>query len=140
MFEWPVVGRIPPEGEFHALRQIGPPGVTEVHEAVDINAAEGTPVLASGDGEVTLVQLDGNEDGVGNSVCLKHGEDGEIQTQYHHLRDAPLVSERYAVKAGDLLGYVGQTGNAGGPHLCWQTLVRGTAWNPRQFVKTYGRQ
>ncbi|VXB74756.1 M23 family metallopeptidase [Pseudoclavibacter sp. 8L] len=139
MFRWPVEGRIPPLGEF-GPRDSGIPGERVQHDAVDINAEEGTPVYASADGEVSLVELadDPGNEGVGNSVCMKHGDEHEFQTQYHHLRDAPLVKKGDVVNQGDLLGYVGQTGNASGPHLCWWTLRHGIPWNPRQFVKTFG--
>lgn len=96
------------------------------HRGVDYAAPTGTPVQAAGDGKV---HFRGKHGGYGNAVILQHG--GNITTLYGHLSRfaKPRVGSR--VKQGDIIGYVGKTGLATGPHLHYEYRIGGVHRNPR---------
>lgn len=94
------------------------------HNAVDIAATPGTPVVASGAGRVIAARVGGYNGGYGNMVIISH--DGGIQTVYAHLREVN-VSQGETVVQGQVIGGVGNTGRSSGPHLHFE--VRG-AKNP----------
>lgn len=96
------------------------------HRGVDYAAPTGTPVKAAGDG---AVEARGRHGGYGNRVVLRHG--GNITTLYAHLSrfGGPGVGGR--VEQGDIIGYVGQSGLATGPHLHYEYRVNGVHRNPR---------
>jgi len=83
------------------------------HNGWDIANPEGTPVYAVDDGVVKFAGWSNR--GYGNLVVIDH--DGRYQTLYAHLRDAPSVSEEQSVVAGEIVGYMGNTGFSTGPHL-----------------------
>jgi murein DD-endopeptidase MepM/ murein hydrolase activator NlpD len=83
------------------------------HNGWDIANPEGTPVYAVDDGVVKFAGWSNR--GYGNLVVIDH--DGRYQTLYAHLRDAPSVSEEQSVVAGEIIGYMGNTGFSTGPHL-----------------------
>ena len=86
------------------------------HKGVDFAAPEGTPVRASGDGKVALA---GQQGGYGNVIMLQHN--GVYSTVYAHLsRFAKGLKAGARVAQGDVIGYVGQTGWATGPHLHYE--------------------
>lgn len=94
------------------------------HNGIDIAAAPGTPIMASGDGRVVLAKSSGYNGGYGNMVIIIH--DNKIQTVYAHLRNV-YVSSGQNVSQGTVIGTVGNTGRSTGPHLHFE--VRG-AKNP----------
>ena len=95
----------------------------KAHNGVDYAAKRNTPIKASGDG---FVQFIGRQRGYGRTIEIKHG--GNIKTLYAHLErfnDKLKVGDK--VKQGDIIGYVGDSGDATGPHLhfeFWQGEVR----------------
>ncbi len=95
------------------------------HKGTDYAAPTGTPIRATSDGRVTWAARNGS---FGNLVVLQH--QGSFETKYAHL-------SRYAVKKGDrvrqgqVIGYVGATGGATGPHLHYEFLMNGVHQNPR---------
>jgi len=92
---------------------------------VDIGAARGTPIRAAADGTVIIARANGGwNGGYGNYVVITH--DNGSQTLYSHMRSS-LVSYGQSVSAGQIIGYVGSTGQSTGPHLHFE--VRGAA-NP----------
>ena len=96
------------------------------HKGVDFAAPVGTAVHAAGDGQVALA---GTQNGYGNVVILRHA--GAYSTVYAHLsRFAAGVKTGARVAQGDLIGYVGQTGWATGPHLHYEFRVNGVERNP----------
>jgi murein DD-endopeptidase MepM/ murein hydrolase activator NlpD len=98
------------------------------HRGIDYAAPTGTPVVAAGDGKVTLVKR--NHYASGNYVVIKHGE--TYETKYLHLsRFARGMRTGQRVSQGDVIGYVGATGWATGPHLHYEFLVHGVHQNPR---------
>ena len=102
-------------------------GVVRPHTAVDYAAPTGTPVHAIGDGTVTKLGWDGG--GGGNRIRLKHAQGYE--SSYMHLsRYAPGLRVGSRVSQGDLIGYVGATGTATGPHLDFRVFQNGRAIDP----------
>ncbi|MGH8719067.1 MAG: peptidoglycan DD-metalloendopeptidase family protein [Burkholderiales bacterium] len=94
------------------------------HKGVDYAAPTGTRVRATADG---VVKLAGWQTGYGNAVILEH--QGKYSTLYGHLsRFAVRAGER--VEQGEVIGYVGMTGLATGPHLHYEFLVGGQQQNP----------
>ena len=96
------------------------------HKGTDYAARTGTPIKAAGDGRVTLA---GRKGGYGNTVVLQHGNN--ITTLYAHMsRFAKGVRSGKYVKQGQVIGYVGSTGLATGPHLHYEFRVNGVHRNP----------
>jgi murein DD-endopeptidase MepM/ murein hydrolase activator NlpD len=96
------------------------------HRGVDYAAPAGTPVKATGNGTITFA---GRNGGYGNAVTIRHG--GIYDTLYAHLsRFAKGIKRGKSVKQGDIIGYVGQTGLASGPHLHYEFRVNGVHRNP----------
>lgn len=97
------------------------------HRGVDYAAPIGTPVRAAGDGRVRFV---GEQGGYGKAIELDHA--GGILTVYGHLsRFAKGLSRGDRVRQGEVIGYVGMTGLATGPHLHYEYRVRGVHMNPQ---------
>ncbi len=96
------------------------------HRGIDYAAPSGTPVRAAGDG---TVRFRGWRGGYGNVIELQHG--GGITTLYGHLaRFAASAARGRSVRQGDVIGYVGMTGLATGPHLHYEYRVNGQFRNP----------
>ena len=96
------------------------------HKGVDYSAPVGTPVKATGAG---LVTFSGQKNGYGNVIELQHGE--KYSTLYGHLsRFAEGLRVGEPVKQGQVIGYVGQTGLATGPHLHYEFRVAGEHRDP----------
>ena len=96
------------------------------HRGVDYAAKIGTPVYATGNGRVELA---GNQRGYGKTIVLRHGQ--AYTTLYAHLHKyARGMRSGKAVKQGQLIGYVGKTGLATGPHVHYEFRVRGVHKDP----------
>ena len=96
------------------------------HRGVDYAAPRGTPVKAAGDG---VVESRGPNGGYGNTVVLRHG--GNITTLYAHLSRFGNHGVGSRVRQGDVIGYVGSSGLATGPHLHYEYRLNGVHRNPR---------
>src|SRR5690606_21066325 len=96
------------------------------HRGVAYAAPTGTPVRAARDGKV---RFRGKNGGYGNVVILEHG--GNITTVYAHLSRFGQHKVGSRVKQGDVIGYVGSSGLATGPHLHYEYRVNGVHRNPR---------
>lgn len=97
------------------------------HRGVDYAAPVGTPVRAAGDGRVRLASRQG---GYGNVIELEHGSG--VVTVYGHLsRFASRMHRGQRVDLGQVIGYVGKTGLATGPHLHYEYRIRGVHKNPQ---------
>ncbi|MBR6184451.1 MAG: peptidoglycan DD-metalloendopeptidase family protein [Bacteroidales bacterium] len=102
-------------------------GKVKAHTAVDYAAPTGTPVHAIGDGTVMRIGWDAG--GGGNRIRLKHARGYE--TSYMHLsKYAPGLKVGTHVSQGQLIGYVGATGTATGPHLDFRVFQNGKAIDP----------
>lgn len=98
----------------------------KTHQGVDYAAAAGTPIRATGDGKVVFI---GRKGGYGKTVILQHG--GKYTTLYAHMRHYNRRLRRgNFVRQGQVIGYVGQSGLATGPHLHYEFRVHGTHRNP----------
>ncbi|MEJ2142936.1 MAG: peptidoglycan DD-metalloendopeptidase family protein, partial [Gammaproteobacteria bacterium] len=98
----------------------------KMHKGVDYAAKTGTPVKAAGDGKVAFR---GRKGGYGKVVILQHG--GRYSTLYAHMsRFKRGVYPGKRVKQGQIIGYVGSTGRATGPHLHYEFRVNGVHRNP----------
>ena len=107
---------------FHPVLKIRRP-----HHGVDYAAATGTPVQTVGDGVITKVGYQRN--GGGNYVKIKHNS--VYSTTYMHLSGfGKGVRQGVYVKQGDIIGYVGSSGLATGPHLDFRFYKNGSAVNP----------
>ena len=96
------------------------------HRGVDYAAPIGTPVHATGDG---VVGYKGNKGGYGKTVVLQHGD--KYSTLYAHLsRFARGVRQGSPVRQGQVIGYVGRSGLATGPHLHYEFRVDGVHRDP----------
>jgi len=96
------------------------------HKGVDYAAPRGTPVKATGNGKVTFI---GRKGGYGKVIFLRHG--GRYTTVYGHLsRFAKGLKSGAKVKQGQIIGYVGSTGLATGPHLHYEFRINGVHRNP----------
>ena len=100
------------------------------HQGMDIAAPENTPVYASSDGIITL--SGGDYFYTGNVVVINHGQN--LSTIYAHLKST-TVKKGDKVKQGDIIGYVGQTGRATGPHLHWGASVNNVRFQPLSLLK-----
>ena len=100
------------------------------HKGTDYAAPTGTPIRATSDGRVTRASRYGS---FGNLVIVQHA--GGFQTKYAHLsRYARGISRGDRVRQGDIIGYVGSTGGATGPHLHYEFLMNGIHQNPRTIL------
>ncbi|WP_290617576.1 peptidoglycan DD-metalloendopeptidase family protein [Immundisolibacter sp.] len=96
------------------------------HRGVDYGAATGTPVQVTGDGQVAFA---GRQGGYGNVLIIDHGRGN--RTLYAHLsRFAPNMRVGQRVNQGQVIGYVGSTGWATGPHLHYEFQVNGQTKDP----------
>jgi murein DD-endopeptidase MepM/ murein hydrolase activator NlpD len=100
-----------------------------MHTGVDYRAPSGTPVKATGAGVVITAEYRG---GYGRTVEIDHGNG--LSTRYAHLSTI-LVEEGERVSAGTVIGQVGSTGRSTGPHLHYETRVRGEAADPLGFLR-----
>lgn len=99
------------------------------HRGTDYAADRGTPVWASGDGRVVAA---GYTKPNGNYVFIQHGND--VQTKYLHLHKK-FVKTGDRVKQKQVIGSVGSTGYATGPHLHYEFLMNGVHRNPRTIIR-----
>ena len=100
------------------------------HKGTDYAAPTGTPIRATSDGRITRASRHGS---FGNLVTIKHS--GGFETKYAHLsRFASGISRGDRVRQGEVIGYVGATGGATGPHLHYEFLVNGIHQNPRTIL------
>ncbi len=96
------------------------------HKGVDYAAGRGTPIRASGDGKVIYK---GNKGGYGRTVIIKHGS--RYTTLYAHMNSYNRkIRSGKRVKQGQVIGYVGSSGLASGPHLHYEFRVNGVHRNP----------
>ncbi|MFZ6649102.1 peptidoglycan DD-metalloendopeptidase family protein [Undibacterium sp. TJN25] len=101
-------------------------GLWKAHKGVDFAAVTGTPIRAAGDG---VVDFSGTQNGYGNVVVLKHWNN--YSTAYAHMsRFATGIHKGSKVNQGDIIGYVGSTGWATGPHLHYEFRINNEPRDP----------
>lgn len=107
-----------------------------LHSGADFAASCGAPVYAAAAGEVWRADQGGGEMvGTGNRVVLNHGvmSGNALATNYYHM-ERFVVSAGQWVNSGQLIGYVGQTGNAQGCHLHFETILNGAPVDPMNLL------
>jgi len=103
-------------------------GGSGFHSGLDIAASSGTPIRACRSGTVMIAGWQG---GYGNAVVIDHG--GGMATLYgHQSQIAVSVGEK--VLAGEVIGYVGSTGNSTGPHLHFEVRISGNPVDPTPYI------
>ncbi|MCK4608491.1 MAG: peptidoglycan DD-metalloendopeptidase family protein, partial [Gammaproteobacteria bacterium] len=124
-FIWPVKGRISTP---FALQRFYNGKAHGKHRGLDIAVPTNTPIKAPAAGKVILA---GNYFFMGNAVFIDHGQG--LITVYCHMNKIK-VKLHQKVKQGQIIGLVGQTGRATGPHLHWGVRLNGTPVDPALFV------
>jgi murein DD-endopeptidase MepM/ murein hydrolase activator NlpD len=117
--QWPIRGTV--TSEFG-------PRWGRLHAGIDISAPNGTPIRAAKTGTVIF---SGWQGGYGQAVVIDHG--GGLTTLYAH-QSRLASSSGQDVEAGQVIGYVGSTGNSTGNHLHFETRVDGSPQNPRRYL------
>lgn len=102
-------------------------GIPKMHNGLDFTAPQGTPIYATGNGQVTTAGMGG---GTGNQVIINHGY-GYETVYMHMVRIKTAVGA--TVKRGEVIGWVGSTGASTGPHCHYEVHVNGTAVDPVYF-------
>lgn len=120
-FIWPVEGK---------LGDVFDETESKRHQGIDIPSSSGTPIKASGAG--TVIYSSNTIRGYGNLIIIRHSE--EFVTVYAH-NQANLVEEGSWVEKGQIIGKVGQTGRASGPHLHFEIRRNNKAMDPLLFLK-----
>lgn len=123
---WPINGRL--MGGY-GERNDPFSGEGAMHTGIDISAPVGTPVKVTADGVVIHSNWNG---GYGRCVIVDHGSG--YQTWYAHLSRMDVV-EGQEIRQGDVVGLVGATGKATGPHLHYEVRIRATPVNPYRFMQ-----
>jgi murein DD-endopeptidase MepM/ murein hydrolase activator NlpD len=126
MFDWPLRGKInsPFGTRVHPVFK-----TKSFHSGIDIASPQGTPVKAAAPGEVLF---EGWMRGYGRVVIIDHGRD--YSTVYAHM-SSTRVKEGAVVKAGTVVGAVGDTGTTTGYHLHFEVRVGSAAKNPLDYLK-----
>lgn len=117
---WPLPGRYRLSSLFGGRILYG---AYDNHTGTDIPAPSGTPIYAANDGVVTTVNRNKNASSYGYYCTISHG--GGYVTLYAHQCQVPIVNEGDTVSKGQLIGYVGTTGNSTGNHLHFELRVNG---------------
>ena len=121
---WPLPGHTYISCHFGEVDAFGNAG----HRGTDIPAPEGTPILAAHSGTVLV---SGWNDSYGNQVLLDNG--AGLSTRYAHMTQTAVTAGE-AVTAGQVIGYVGNTGDSTGNHLHFEVMQNGVRMNPLELV------
>ncbi len=107
------------------------------HQGIDIRAAEGTPIFASADGIVTKAAPDskGITKGGGHMIFIDYGNG--VEARYMHLSAYGVIAGD-DVKAGDIIGFTGNTGDSSTPHLHFEYYIGGQAIDPAFIFEVSG--
>ena len=132
-FLWPLAANINALSSLYGSRPDPFTGRPDNHTGIDIPASRGTPIYASKSGVViTSVYGTGSAWSYGNYVVVSHS-DG-TSTLYAHM-SSRAVSQGQTVNQGDVVGYVGTTGNSTGNHLHFEIRVNGSRVDPLNYFK-----
>ena len=106
-----------------------------MHKGTDFAAPSGTPIMASGTGTITLAKWCG---GGGNCIKIKHNS--TYETIYAHMKNfAKGMRPGKKVKQGQIIGYVGSTGQSTGPHLHYEVIINGKKVNSQKLKLPSGK-
>ena len=132
-FRWPLNSQWNYITSYFGYRE-SPGGIGSTnHGGIDIYAPTGTPIYAAASGTVTNILSPWESNGGGNYTLINHGNG--LSTEYmHQSRFASGLKIGMKVKKGQIIGYVGTTGNVTGPHLHFGVKVDGVRQNPLNYV------
>ena len=127
--DWPLANHILTQGWFY--------NDGSTHQAIDMRALVGTPVMSAEDGTVEIVyhwngkRTQGDTNSYGNMVKIRHANwnGGTVHTLYAHLNSI-TVKQGQVVKTGEVIGYSGNTGNSFGAHLHFEVRWKNKRTNP----------
>ena len=110
-------------------------GYSKLHKGVDFAAQKGTPVFAGGNGVIDYVGTNG---GYGKYIRIRHNN--EYKTAYAHLSNFKKgISKGKRINQGEIIGYVGSTGNSTGSHLHYEIIFRNKQINPMKMKLPSGK-
>ena len=111
-------------------------GYNKMHRGTDFAAPMGTPIMASGSGVITRARWCG---GGGNCIKIKHNS--TYQTIYAHMKSFAVgIRPGLRIKQGQIIGYVGSTGNSTGPHLHYEVVKNGKKINSQTLKLPSGKK
>ncbi|MDQ3491735.1 MAG: peptidoglycan DD-metalloendopeptidase family protein [Chloroflexota bacterium] len=134
LMAWPVSGHVTQEYGCSSFPWYAPRGgCASFHDGIDISNADGTPIRAAGAGVVAFVGYNPYEARKEAAWIVAIGHANGLDSRYAHLqpRYAPGVRAGSRVTRGQVIGYMGSTGNSTGTHLHWQVNRNGVAVDPR---------
>lgn len=111
-------------------------GYMRMHTGVDWSAPRGTPIIAAGDGVALKAGWD--KGGYGNQTLIQH-PNGYVTSYNHQSAIAKNVKEGARVKQGQVIGWVGTTGQSTGPHLHYEVIVNGNKVDPQRIRLPAGK-
>jgi murein DD-endopeptidase MepM/ murein hydrolase activator NlpD len=129
-FGWPAAGMVTQEfgcTGFYLEPRRG--SCAHFHDGIDIANANGTPVRAGEDGVVAFVGWNPYDNDPAYQVVIGHS--GGYTSGYFHLQPRRVVKAGQYVRRGQVIGYMGSTGNSTGPHVHWEVYRNGRPVNPR---------
>lgn len=132
-FRWPLKGYKYISSYFGKRQSPGGIGSTS-HKGIDIPAPIGTPIYAAAGGTVVALQKPSASGGAGYYTMINHGR-GLITEYMHQSKFYPTLKVGATVRKGQIIGYVGNTGNSTGAHLHFGVKVNGVNRNPLNYVK-----
>ena len=109
-------------------------GYMKKHQGVDFAAPKGTPIYAAGDGVIEMKQ---RYKGYGKYIRIRHANN--FKTAYAHMSKYNKIPGG-RVKQGQIIGYVGSTGNSTGPHLHYEVIKNNIRINPQKLKLPSGRK
>ena len=118
-FSWPIHGIITQFASWY-------------HQALDIAAPYGTPILASNNGVVTKVDIGSYDGGYGNNVYVDGGNG--YQTHYAHMSEVDVTAGQTVVAGSTVIGHIGLTGRTTGPHVHFEIIKNGVLVDPLPFL------
>lgn len=135
--DWPTVGYVTQEfgcTGFYLEPRRG--SCAHFHDGIDIANGEGTAIRAAAAGVVAFVGYNPYDSGRDRAWVVSLGHAGSLVSWYSHLqpRYAPGVRGGSRVRQGQVIGYMGNTGNSTGAHLHWEVLVDGSVVDPRSLL------
>ncbi len=132
-FRWPLDSKWSTITSKFGLRKAPGPAASTNHKGIDIAAPSGTPIYAVADGTIVAKLPPSESGGAGNYIQINHGK-GIISEYMHQSKFASGIKVGSKVKKGQLIGYVGNTGNSYGAHLHLGFIINGVRRDPLNYV------
>lgn len=104
---------------------------TKDHNGIDLKLNVGDTIYAAFDGKVRVSEVTAKTGGYGNLIVIRHANG--LETYYGHLSEHVVKADEL-VKAGEIIGYGGDTGKSTGPHLHFETRYQGQSFDPERII------